>query len=743
MCLAAMFASISFLPAFVFAHGAPSSRLISNAFRASEAFDHELSPNQLIKASSFELFHLDYSQLNTQLTGEDIPNRLDSQPETEVLLDIPNPLGGFDRFKVLKNSTMHPELQNKFPEIRTYDVIGIGDNRGRGKIDITPHGFHAMIFDNNYETYFIDPIEQERNDLYIVYYKKNFLSDKTMSCEYPHEDDGVIDGLFDTEDDIRISYASCVLRTYRLALAATGEYTIFHGGTVALAQAAQVTTMNRVNGVYEREIGVTMQIIPNNDLLIYTDPATDPYTNGSASVMLGQNQTNTTNVIGSANYDIGHVFGTNSGGVAGLGVVCSNNNKARGVTGGSSPVGDPFDIDYVAHEMGHQFGANHTQNNPCNSVASARFEPGSASTIMGYAGICAPNVQNQSDDYFHTRSLQEMGNFISGNNHNCPQITNHGNNAPVISATNGGVTLPILTPFALTATATDADAGDVLQYRWEQYNNQASTQPPSPNSTGGPNFRSFTSTTNPTRYFPRLAALANNGNVTWEVLPAVSRTMNFRVTVHDDHTIGGCSDYVNTSVTFDADAGPFELSYPSVTGIVWAVGTPRPVSWDVANTNNASVNCQFVNIYLSVDGGLTYPYILAEQVPNNGEHIVMTPDLPNTTSRVMVMAENGTFFDISDNNFEIRFSAVGLEDWNADSQVNIFPNPNDGIFNVTWTSHEVFTQFRLLDAHGRIVQRDSFFESNFQIDMTHCESGLYFIELIGEQKTVVKKLLKK
>ncbi len=640
-----------------------NERKITTAFEPSELVLNAPLPNQHIWATAFQIFNLDFQNLNAQLNGADIPHRNDIQPSNNLIIQLPNPDGSFDTYRVLKNTTMHPDLAAAYPEIRTYDAVGVSDRTKKGKIDVTPHGFHAMIFDRVNGTFFIDPLVQGNTEDYMVYYKKDFVTSKVMACSHEHEAESIVGDIVDNGDEIAISYASCVLRTYRLALAATGEYTIYHGGTVALAMAAQVTTMNRVNGVYESEIAITMEIIPNNNLIVYTDPSTDPYTNGNANTMLGQNQTTLGSVIGAANYDIGHVFGTNSGGVAGLGVVCNstNNNKARGVTGSSNPIGDPFDIDYVAHEMGHQFAANHTQNNPCNSVSSARYEPGSASTIMGYAGICAPNVQNNSDDYFHTRSLQEMGNFISGSGHTCPVITTNSNQAPTITGTNGGVSLPVSTPFALTATATDPNSGDVLYYRWEQYNNQASTQPPLATSTGGPNFRSWESTTSPTRYFPRLQALANNGPFTWEVVPSVARTMAFRVTVHDDYTVGGCSDYVNTTVTFDVSAGPFVLTYPSATGIVWNAMTTQTVTWNVANTTNANVNCQNVNIYLSTDGGWNYPVVLATGVPNNGSANVSVPNLPNTTSRVMVMAENGTFFDISDNNFTIVGAVDGYD----------------------------------------------------------------------------------
>lgn len=651
-----------------------NKRLITNLFSPMEGVNIQKLPNRYIHASKFQTFHLDFLSLKEQLSQNDIPDRFDPSPIKEVLLDIPNALGGFDRYKVLKNSTMHPLLEAKYPEIKTFDVIGVTDKWKKGKIDVTPHGFHAMIFDRNNGTFFIDPLVYGRTDLYMVYYKSDFITNKTMLClnDSDEEQASSMD-IIDSGDDIPLSYVSCALRTYRIAVAATGEYTAFHGGTVALALAAQVTTMNRVNGVYEREIAITMQIIPNNDLIIYTNAATDPYTNGTPNTMINQNQTNITNTIGSANYDIGHVFGTNSGGLAGLGVVCNNSNKARGVTGSAAPIGDPFDIDYVAHEIGHQFGANHTQNNNCNSVPNSRYEPGSASTIMGYAGICAPNVQNNSDDYFHSRSLQEIGTFISGSGHNCPVVSTLPNSAPQVISTNGGVILPISTPFALTATATDPNLGNTLLYRWEQYNNQASTQPPQPTATGGPNFRSFASSTSPTRYFPRLSALANNGPFTWEVLPSVSRTMAFRVTVHDDHQIGACSDYLATTMTFDATAGPFVVTYPSASGISWPAGSMQTVTWDVANTNNASVNCQFVKIFLSIDGGASYPFLLNENVPNSGSFSLITPNMPNTTSRIMVMANNGTFFDISNNNFTITAPTNGYQAQLTTPSVHVCP----------------------------------------------------------------------
>jgi len=601
-----------------------------------------------IQASAFQLFRLDIEALRQQLDG--ITYREGEINGFIGNLQLPYTDGTTKTYTVKRNQTMHPDLNALFPEIKSYDAYAKDGSGAFGKWDITPHGLHAMIFIPGQSTLFIDPYIVGNTEYYIVYRKKDFITNKTMDCQVQSM---ATEEMSEPElANIKAMFGTCDLRTYRLAVAATGEYTTFHGGTLALAQAAQVTTMNRVNGVYEKDIAITMVIVPNNNLIVYTNVGSDPYTNGTPGTMINQNQTTVDTQIGSANYDIGHVFGTNSGGLAGLGVVCTGGQKARGVTGSSSPTGDSFDIDYVAHEMGHQFGGNHTQNNNCNSVAAARREPGSASTIMGYAGICSPNVQNNSDDYFHGYNLGEISNEILSGGHTCEVLTALNNSAPVISSTNGNVTVPASTPFALTAIATDVD-GDQLTYLWEQMNNQASAQPPVATATGGPNFRSFDPDTLPTRYFPKLSALANNGPFTWEVIPSVTRTMNFRISVKDNHAVGSCNDYTDVTLTTTAAAGPFVVTYPDATGISWTENSTQTVTWSVANTDIAPVNCTSVRILLSIDGGLTYPYELNAGTANDGSESIIVPSTPTNTARIMVISAEGTFFDISNNNFAI------------------------------------------------------------------------------------------
>jgi subtilisin-like proprotein convertase family protein len=576
-----------------------------------------------------------------------------------TFLDLPMPDGSFRRFRIVESPIMEAGLAEQFPEIETYAGVDVDDASVYLRFDLTPQGFHAMISSPSFSTVFIDPYSFGGGDArnYIVYHKSNFrpIAGKEMICDV--QGNAVdIDGLRPSETRNNWRFGDCRRRTYRLALSATGEYTTFHGGTVALAQAAQVTTINRVVGIFEREMAIRLVIVANNNLLIYTNAATDPYTNGTPGTMINENQTNTTTLIGSANYDIGHVFGTNSGGLAGLGVVCNNTNKARGVTGSSAPIGDPFDVDYVAHEMGHQFGANHTFNNSCggNRNGGTAFETGSGTTIMGYAGICAPDVQNAGTDNYHAASLNEIANLITNVGHTCPATTTLPNTTPAISAPSGATAynIPISTPFFLTATATDPDA-NILSYSWEQMNNQVSTQAPVATATTGPNFRAYAPTTNPTRYFPRLQDLATNAATTWEVLPSVARTMNFQVTVRDNAAGGGCTAQASLSVTTVSAAGPFVVTAPTNTGVTWAGATNQTITWNVAGTVAAPISCANVNILLSTDGGLTYPIVLASNTPNDGTQVIIAPNLSTTTARVQVVCANNIFFDISNNNFTI------------------------------------------------------------------------------------------
>ncbi|MBP8238439.1 MAG: proprotein convertase P-domain-containing protein [Saprospiraceae bacterium] len=613
-----------------------------------------------IQPQAYQTFTLDLNTLRSRLAHTPM-ERTPAAENRAPIVEMPLPNGAIARFSVWESPIMEKGLAERYPGIRTYAGRALNDPTMTLRFDLTPQGFHAILFTQQHGTVFIDPLYQGQDRLYQVYAKKDFVAPthKTFSCafhEHPagdHSDNAPQGGK---------RFGDCQLRTYRLALSCSGEYAQFHGGTVPLVLGAMVTTMNRVNGVYEREFAVRMNLVTNNDVLVFLDAETDPFTNDDVGAMLDQNQTIIDSLITTEKYDIGHVFGTGGGGVAGYGVVCNPGSKAIGVTGGGAPVGDPFDIDYVAHEIGHQFAGSHTFRGCGNDNENdpTALEPGSGSTIMAYAGICGDNVQSNSNDYFHGYNLEEMSNFITfGGGNTCGERIPLDNMPP--EATNSGQAyiIPLGTPFFLTAEATDPD-GDTLTYCWEQFDDELSPQPPQPDNAGGPNFRTLSPSLSPTRYFPALTALVNDGPFTWEVLPTVARDMNFRVSVRDNAIGGGCTDHAGVAVTVSDLAGPFVVTNPDTDGIRWTAGGQEMVYWNVANTQLAPVSCSEVDILLSTDGGLSYPVVLAAGVANNGSYAVDVPDLNTTSARVMVVCAGNIFFDISNNNFSIEAPALGF-----------------------------------------------------------------------------------
>ncbi len=611
--------------------------------------------------------------------------------DSEVLLQLPMPDGSQETFRIFYAPIMHPDLAVKYPDIRVYAGSGVDDPTATIRFDLTPRGFHAMIRSANHSTVYIDPYAMGTTKYYISYFRKDFKNGDEFVCYVDELTDGV--NPYKAPEVLPDKAAGdCQHRNYRLALACTGEYAIFHGGTIPLVLAAMNTSMARVNGVLETDLNITFIMIPNNDELVFLNPNTDPYTNGNGGAMLGQNQTTCDNIIGPANYDVGHVFSTGGGGVANLRSVCTN-SKARGVTGQSNPIGDPFDIDYVAHEMGHQLGGNHTQNNSCNRVNAAAYEPGSASTIMGYAGICPPNVQSNSDAYYHAYSIQEIVAYmVNGFGNSCAQITSSSNDAPSVDA-GPNYTIPRSTPFTLTATASDPD-GDGLSYCWEQMNNQIATMPPLPSNTGGPAFRTLLPMGSPSRTFPNLPAIVANQTPTWEVLPAVGRNLNFRVTVRDNVAGGGCTDEDNMVVTVAGSSGPFQVTSPN-TLVIWGISTTQTVTWNVAGSNQSPVSTPQVDILLSVDGGFTYPFTLATNTPNDGSHQITAPNSPTTNARVMVRGAGNIFFDISNENFiitqtvPITLTVTGTDVScfeGIDGTAQVIASGGDGNFQYNWSN---------------------------------------------------------
>lgn len=611
-----------------------------------------------------QLFALDLDQLNNKLKFNTKSNN------TSRIVEFPDADGNLLKFKVNKTSIMHPELAKKFPSIKSYQGQGVNDKSLSIHFTTNKLGLHAMVLSPKKGTMFIDPYTKNRKK-YSVYYKRDVLTDKPFECSVIYEESVNVksSGLKKTTSDLK-------LRTFRLAIAATEEYSTFHVDAAGIGSgstradsinavlSAMVVTMNRVNPIFERDVALTMQLVANNDQLIYleTDLGSDPYTNNNGSALLIQNQNNVNSVIGAANYDIGHVFSTGGGGVANLGSVCGT-NKAKGVSGSSLPLGNSFDVDYVTHEMGHQFGANHTFNGTAGNCGginrnnATAVEPGSGSTLMGYAGICGPqqNIQSNSDSYFNTISITEIYNNITNGASQCAAVSNLTTNLhqPTANAGNDFV-IPKSTPFVLKGQGSDAD-GDVLTYAWEQVDNEVNgiSIPPSSTQTVGAVFRSFSPTLESDRYFPNMQTLASAGSSIWEVLPSVSRTMDFALTVRDNVVAGGQTASNNTTITVNDAAGPFVVTSQNNTGIAWVENDSEIITWDVAGTTTNGVNESNVNILLSTDGGLTFPTVLASNTPNDGIESIIVPNINTPNARIMVQAVANIFFAINSKNIAI------------------------------------------------------------------------------------------
>jgi hypothetical protein len=608
---------------------------------------------------------------------------------TAPVISLPMPDGSTSRFKVWESSIQEPGLEAKYPEIKTFLGQGIDDPSAVMRMDFSPYfGFHAQILTVNGDVY-IDPYARGNVNYYMSYYTKDNIRSNPFMCGVTEE----APALSKPGSTLAGPCRGTQLYTYRLAVACTGEYAQAVGGTTPAAlHAAIVTTVNRVSGVYEKEVAVRLILIANNDQIEFMDPATDPFNgNNNASTLIGESQAQITSLIGSANFDIGHTFSTGGGGLAGLGVVCSTTNKARGITGSPFPVGDAYDIDYVAHEMGHQFGGSHTFNGVTfncgggNRSAATAYEVGSGTTIQAYAGICATgsfndNIQNNSDPFFHTVSFDQISNFIEAGGATCRQVIATGNSLPQItSMDNAGFSIPIGTPFTLSASATDAN-GDALTYCWEQWDltPTGGNWNSGANSTTAPLFKSRIPKTSGSRTFPDMAVILANyptspsatmGGLKGETLPQVARTMKFRLTVRDNRAGGGGvvtgGDGCQTGFTsmyqiFTVGTAPFAVTVPNG-GESYPGGSTQTFTWNVSGTDVAPVNTSNVKITLSTDGGLTYPTVLVASTPNDGTEPVVIPSVVTSTARVRVEAVGNVFFDISNANFTITIPPTGFD----------------------------------------------------------------------------------
>ncbi|MFI1771187.1 zinc-dependent metalloprotease [Thalassobellus citreus] len=658
-------------------------------------------------------FEFDYKALSNALSNTSKKSSKEKTPN--IIISLPNTNGEFERFKIEESSVMHPDLQAKYPEIKSYIGYGIDTPSAYLRFSLSPYKGLSGIVLGKKETQIFEANSKLTNQFTVLNKSDNSKTDK-FNCSTINSNlkkSSKYFGIKDADDSQK--------RIYKLAISVTGEYASFHGGTLASVNAALVSTISNVNAVFENDFNVSLQLIATNDAVIYLDSGTDPYS--GFSNYASELQTTLDTQILEANYDVGHLlsaigFDGNSGCI---GCVCVDGIKGSGYTSDTSPDGFNFDIDLVAHEIGHQFGANHTWTHDGNEGEDVQMEPGSGSTIMGYAGITgSTNVQSHSDAYFHAISIEQVTTYIKSTS--CASIVNTGNTTPTANA-GSDLLLPIGTAFKLNGAGSDTD-GDVITFCWEQINeDNAATIYPNSNSSNSNSilFRSYSPTTSSTRYFPNLTDLKFGINSTqWEKIPNTDRTADFRLTVRDNKTGGANNAHDDMEVTFDTSFGPFEITSQNTSGILWASGTSETITWNVNNTNTLT-GASNVNILLSTDGGLTYNTIV-NNIPNNGSYSLTVPNTPAPYCRLMIEPTNNNFFAINSEDFAI--------DYIVNTTCTQYNSPSNLGLSITDNGAD-FTESHIFNINDSSIISDI----NIGLDISHSYIGDLAIAILSPNGT--------
>ena len=630
----------------------------------------------------YALYQINIEDLRAHL----LPAPLDvtKRSNTGILLDIPMPDGSVETFMMYEDPLLAPEVAKKHPEIKTYTGYGIKHKSYTIKINFTIRGLSAVIVGLQKGEVFFEKQNNTETPVYVSYYSDEVIYTENKGTSKYHsrcgtmeheKQDGNIEPREKPKQRLSESFTNGTnLRTIRLAMAADAEFTANRGGTKALAFAALTDYVNTLDAVYKYELSVKFTLV-SGDNIVYTDPNTDPYANSDQVMMLDENQTNLDNVIGNSNYDVGHVLGyagSSGGGIASSPSVCESAYKGQGVSGvrdandNNWPI--VFDNQLIAHEVGHQFSMSHSYNSNIPVCTTREYntsvEPGAGTTIMSYGFTC------DGDDYerppyepflnFHVVSINQALTYLS-NNPTCGTSSSTGNNIPVITVPGTSYTIPKSTPFSLSGTATDAD-GDDLSYSWEGTN--ISNEPDNNNLTTNtiyetdkpPFFRSYkpllaSQNSQPgLRVFPRLEGILNGTNTAkGDKLPSIAITTTHTLSVRDNY--GGLATQ-DVTVTIDGTSGPFVITGdPSGTH---NGNSSLTVTWDVSNTDNATINCTLVDIFLSTDGGHTFPTELKHATANDGSESVTLPNINTSTARIKVAPSTpNIFFDISNQDFII------------------------------------------------------------------------------------------
>ncbi|PKH66911.1 propanediol utilization protein [Flavobacterium sp. ALD4] len=676
------------------------------------------------------LFRLDEDGFKKLL----LSNQNKTSKSSGVEITIPNLNGVLEKFLVWESSNFEPELQAKYPNIRAYAGVGITDPRASLNFSLSPQGLQTMILRADSGSEFIESY-QENPSLYVLFSSKN-RDKENLPFVCKTEDLTLNKQLLN--ETTKIASNNKVFNTLRLGLSCTGEYAAYHGGTKEKALAAMNATMSRVNGIFNKDLAVQLVLIANNDAIVYLDAATDPYSaasTGATGAWSQEAQATLTNVIGEGNYDIGHLFGaTGGGGNAGcIGCVCVSPTINIPLGKGSAytspadgvPQGDTFDIDFVVHEIGHQLGANHTFSHELEETpVNVNVEPGSGSTIMGYAGITTDyDVQASSDDYFAYVSILQIQTNLATKT--CPTKVMISNNPPVVNA-GADYTIPKGTAFVLKGTGTDA-TGDVLMYTWEQ-NDAAVTSSGDislavATKPDGPLFRSVYPSASPVRYMPLYSnVLSNKLRSKWESVSDVARALHFTLTARDNAPQGTAQTNTDgMTVNVSGTAGPFVITSQNTDNLSWFQGQSNTINWSVNNTNTLPGSAN-VNIRLSVDGGATFPTLLVSNTPNDGSEVIIVPNVTAKNCRILIEPVGNIYYVVNSTAFAIGYSVESTCTTYTFAAPFVIPE------QVAYTARTITVPSTL----------SSVADVNFNVSLTHSYLSDVEMEVISAQGTTVK-----
>ncbi len=613
---------------------------------------------------------------------------LDGAPDERVGVDLreyglvvalPHPSGDLVPCAVASSPMMEPGLRAKFPWMRAYVVQAV-DGLASGRVEVTQRGLTGMLREaadpgfSDGGTWMIDAWDSGDATTVVAYWLRDLPGGNDWTCHTVVDPADASRDPAEAERDAKGTRALQTLRTARFAVACTGEFGAHHSAlqgnppNVSDPLAVILTMVSRSNVVYEADLAVRFVLVANNDQVVYFDPASDPYPDtcdglggtDCSSPILGANSGVLNGVIGSSNYDVGHCVTRIAGGVASLRSPCGT-GKARGVSG--IPRGgdlDPFSALVVIHELGHQFGANHTFSGTrgrCGNNANlpTAWEAGTGSSPMGYAGGCpvgdAPpsdNIVQFADPWFHHGSIGEMRTYLASSDSSCLPSVGTSNNVPEMVFRTPDIEIPPGTPFTLSAIATDAD-GDTLTYSWEQRDSgvrRPLSGEDSEDNGQGALFRIFPPVLEGSRTFPQWSDILSGVPTPGERLPTVTdATRRFRVLVRDNRPgAGGVVISSTADLYIPPGTSPFGVVAPGE-GAVLSPGLVA-VEWTVGNTNNAPISCASVTIRLSTDDGATWPLTLGS-FANSGAASVAIPSIGTPHARVRVDADGEIFFSVS------------------------------------------------------------------------------------------------